>query len=73
MVVLKYPFLCTKHFHSTSMIGSWQCWWHVFLVIDVLMLVIFSAIEGTRGGLVAERVLDPETPAIEQGVRVCIV
>ena len=38
-----------------------------FLVIDVIMLVVFSVIQGASG-LSAKRVIDKETPAISEGV-----
>ena len=40
-----------------------------FVVIDLIMLVAFSAVEGSRGGLMADRVLDKEHSAIAEGVR----
>ena len=39
------------------------------MVIDVVMLVVFSAVEGSKGTLGAKRVLDDETKPIEEGVR----
>ena len=40
-----------------------------FLVIDLAMLVVYSAVQGSRGELGAERVDDDETSNIEEGVR----
>ena len=40
-----------------------------FVVIDLIMLVVFSAVEGSRGKLGADRVLDKENEATEEGVR----
>ena len=40
-----------------------------FVVIDLIMLVAFSVVEGSRGGLMADRVLDKEHSAIAEGVR----
>ena len=40
-----------------------------FVVIDLVMLVVFSAVEGNKGTLGAERVLDDEFQIIEEGVR----
>ena len=39
-----------------------------FVVIDLVILVVFSAVEGSRGTLGADRVLDDESQAIEEGV-----
>ena len=39
-----------------------------FVVIDLIMLVVFSTVEGIRGNLGAERVLDEENAAISEGV-----
>lgn len=41
-----------------------------FVVIDLIMLVVFSAVEGLRGTLGAERVLDKEHSPISEGVSV---
>ena len=40
-----------------------------FVVIDLVMLVVYSAVQGSRGELGAERVDDEETNNIEEGVR----
>ena len=40
-----------------------------FVVIDLVMLVVYSAVEGSRGDLGAKRVADDETNNIEEGVR----
>ena len=42
-----------------------------FVVIDVVMLVVFSAVEGVQGELGAYRELDKENGAIMEGVRIC--
>ena len=39
-----------------------------FVVIDLVMLVVFSAVEGSRGKLGAERVLDKESSTVTEGV-----
>ena len=39
-----------------------------FLVIDLAMLVVYSAVQGSRGELGAERVDDDETSNVEEGV-----
>ena len=44
-----------------------------FVSIDLVMLVTFSAIEGAKGRLGAERELDPETQDTEEGVSKCTV
>ena len=44
-----------------------------FVVIDVVMLVVFSAVEGAQGELGADRVLDEEYDAITEGVRIARV
>ena len=41
-----------------------------FVVIDVVMLVVFSAVEGAEGELGADKVLDKEYDAITEGVRI---
>ena len=40
-----------------------------FVVIDLVMLVVFSAVEGLKGKLGADRVSDDESHTIEEGVR----
>ena len=40
-----------------------------FVVVDVIMLVVFSSVEGTRGTLGAVRVSDDESQTIQEGVR----
>ena len=40
-----------------------------FVVIDLVMLVIYSAVEGESGALGAQRVPDYETNNVEEGVR----
>ena len=40
-----------------------------FVVIDLIMLVVFSTVEGIRGNLGAKRVLDEEHEAVAEGVR----
>ena len=39
-----------------------------FVVIDLIMLVVFSAVEGSHGTLGAEKVLDKENNAVAEGV-----
>ena len=39
-----------------------------FVVIDLVMLVVFSVVEGSKGKLGAVRVLDKEHKAITEGV-----
>ena len=39
-----------------------------FVVIDLIMLVVFTVVEGLRGTLGAERVLNEEHAAIYEGV-----
>ena len=40
-----------------------------FLVgIDVVILLIYTIIEGSRGKLEAEAIQNPENPSVEQGV-----
>ena len=39
-----------------------------FVVIDLIMLVGFTLVEGVKGNLGADRVLDKEHSAISEGV-----
>ena len=39
-----------------------------FVVIDLVILVVFSAVEGINGTLGAERVLDKESSTVTEGV-----
>ena len=39
-----------------------------FVVIDLIMLIIFTSVEGANGRLGAERVIDKENSAITEGV-----
>ena len=40
-----------------------------FVVVDLVMLVVYSAVEGARGTLGARRVADKETNNVKEGVR----
>ena len=44
-----------------------------FVVIDLVMLVVFSAVEGSKGKLGAERVLDQEHAATTEGVSIATI
>ena len=65
-----FHFVCFKH-GLPQTLHDWMLAMMVvcFVVIDLIMLVVFSAVEGSRGKLGADRVLDKENEATEEGVR----